>query len=107
LTAQTKSELRVDKQRDAVVLILDRPQRGNTLTASPVAAMADAVQKAISENVRAGRSLLARSKASLRRAVTAGVESELDIGGVQGRSHWPKLRIAPHDLVIAMARRVI
>jgi 2-(1,2-epoxy-1,2-dihydrophenyl)acetyl-CoA isomerase len=53
MTAQTKTELRVDKRGDAVVLTLDRPQRGNTLTAPLVAALADAVQEAVFEKARA------------------------------------------------------
>jgi 2-(1,2-epoxy-1,2-dihydrophenyl)acetyl-CoA isomerase len=43
----------VDKQDDAVLLTLDRPEQQNTLTAPLVAALADAVQEAVAGKARA------------------------------------------------------
>jgi 2-(1,2-epoxy-1,2-dihydrophenyl)acetyl-CoA isomerase len=52
MTVEAKSELRVDKQENTIVLTLDRPERGNTLTAPLVAAVADAIEEAVSQNAR-------------------------------------------------------
>jgi 2-(1,2-epoxy-1,2-dihydrophenyl)acetyl-CoA isomerase len=53
MTVGPKSELRMDKQADTVVLTIDRPEHGNALTAPLVATLADAIHEAVSENARA------------------------------------------------------